>query len=82
LGGRAQAAEVHPDGCEHGIRKVTGQGLIGLIRHRYGVSVSAVALVALVTANLGTAAAEFAGNVDEVAARYAAAAPKYGLNFV
>lgn len=40
---------------------VTGQGLIGLIRHRYGVRVAAGALVALVTANVGTAAAEFAG---------------------
>ena len=49
----------HDLGARLGV--VTGQGLIGLIRHRYGVSVSAVALVALVTANLGTAAAEFAG---------------------
>jgi len=40
---------------------VTGQGLVGLIRHRYGVAVSALALLALVAANLGTAAAEFAG---------------------
>jgi Mn2+/Fe2+ NRAMP family transporter len=35
--------------------------LIGLIRHRYGVGVSAAALVALVVANIGTATAEFAG---------------------
>ena len=49
----------HDLGARLGV--VTGQGLIGLIRHRYGVSVSAVALVALVTANVGTAAAEFAG---------------------
>src|SRR6476619_7050858 len=40
---------------------VTGQGLIGLVRHRYGVGVGAAALVTLVIANLGTATAEFAG---------------------
>jgi NRAMP (natural resistance-associated macrophage protein)-like metal ion transporter len=49
----------HDLGARLGV--VSGQGLIGLIRHRYGVGVSAVALVALVTANLGTATAEFAG---------------------
>jgi NRAMP (natural resistance-associated macrophage protein)-like metal ion transporter len=49
----------HDLGARLGV--VTGQGLIGLIRHRYGVITSAVALLALVTANLGTAAAEFAG---------------------
>ena len=43
----------HDLGARLGV--VTGQGLIGLIRHRYGVGASAVALVALVTANLGTA---------------------------
>jgi NRAMP (natural resistance-associated macrophage protein)-like metal ion transporter len=40
---------------------VTGQGLIGLIRQRYGVRVASAALLTLVVANLGTAAAEFAG---------------------
>lgn len=49
----------HNLGARMGV--VTGQGLIGLIRHRYGITVSAVALVSLVVANLGTAAAEFAG---------------------
>jgi NRAMP (natural resistance-associated macrophage protein)-like metal ion transporter len=49
----------HDLGARLGV--VTGQGLIGLIRHRYGVGVGAVALLALVTANLGTATAEFAG---------------------
>lgn len=49
----------HDLGARMGV--VTGQGLIGLIRHRYGVAVGASALVVLVVANLGTAAAEFAG---------------------
>ena len=49
----------HDLGARLGV--VTGQGLIGLIRHRYGLLVGAAALVALVTANIGTAAAEFAG---------------------
>ncbi len=49
----------HDLGARLGV--VTGQGLIGLIRHRYGVGVSGAALVVLVTANLGTATAEFAG---------------------
>jgi Mn2+/Fe2+ NRAMP family transporter len=40
---------------------VTGQGLIGLIRQRFGVRISAAALVILLVANLGTTAAEFAG---------------------
>lgn len=40
---------------------VSGQGLIGLVRHRYGVRASAALLVTLVTANLGTACAEYAG---------------------
>jgi Mn2+/Fe2+ NRAMP family transporter len=40
---------------------VTGQGLIGLVRQRYGVTVGAVALAALVVANIGTTCAEFAG---------------------
>ena len=49
----------HDLGARLGV--VTGQGLIGLIRHRYGVRVGAAALLALVVANLGTATAEFAG---------------------
>lgn len=49
----------HEVGARMGV--VTGQGLIGLIRHRHGVRVGAVALAALVVANIGTACAEFAG---------------------
>lgn len=40
---------------------VTGQGLIGLIRQRYGVGVGGLVLAALVVANVGTTCAEFAG---------------------
>jgi Mn2+/Fe2+ NRAMP family transporter len=40
---------------------VTGQGLAGLIRQRYGVRVAAWGLLALVTANVGTMCAELAG---------------------
>lgn len=40
---------------------VTGQGLIGLVRQRYGVRVGAAILAALVIANIGTTCAEFAG---------------------
>ncbi|MEX3646543.1 NRAMP family divalent metal transporter [Mycolicibacterium porcinum] len=40
---------------------VTGQGLIGLVRQRYGVRVGVVILLALVVANVGTISAEFAG---------------------
>jgi Mn2+/Fe2+ NRAMP family transporter len=40
---------------------VTGQGLVGLVRQRYGVRVGGVVLVALVVANIGTTCAEFAG---------------------
>ncbi len=40
---------------------VTGQGLIGLVRHRYGVRIGGAVLVALVIANIGTTCAEFAG---------------------
>jgi NRAMP (natural resistance-associated macrophage protein)-like metal ion transporter len=49
----------HELGARLGI--VTGQGLAGLIRERYGVRRAAAALVALVVANLGTTCAEFAG---------------------
>lgn len=40
---------------------VTGQGLIGLVRQRYGVRLGGGALIALVVANVGTTCAEFAG---------------------
>lgn len=40
---------------------VTGEGLIGLVRQRYGVQIGAWVLLALVTANVGTVCAEFAG---------------------
>ncbi len=49
----------HELGARMGI--VTGQGLIGLIRQRYGVRWTAVALLALVGANLGTLCGQFAG---------------------
>ena len=49
----------HGLGARMGV--VTGQGIIGLIRQRYGVRLSAAALIALVLANLGTTCAEFAG---------------------
>lgn len=40
---------------------VTGQGLIGLVRQRYGVRIGGAVLAALVVANIGTTCAEFAG---------------------
>ncbi len=40
---------------------VTGQGLIGLVRQRYGVRIGGGVLAALVVANIGTTCAEFAG---------------------
>jgi Mn2+/Fe2+ NRAMP family transporter len=40
---------------------VTGQGLTGLVRQRYGVGIGAAVLAALVVANIGTTCAEFAG---------------------
>jgi NRAMP (natural resistance-associated macrophage protein)-like metal ion transporter len=40
---------------------VTGKGLIALVRERYGRRATAVALGALVVANVGTLCAEFAG---------------------
>ncbi len=39
----------------------TGQGMIGLVRERYGVRVGGGILVCLLVANLGTLAAEYAG---------------------
>ena len=49
----------HELGARTGI--ATGQGVAGLIRDRFGVRWAAVAIVALVVANLGTTCAEFAG---------------------
>jgi NRAMP (natural resistance-associated macrophage protein)-like metal ion transporter len=49
----------HDLGARIGV--VTGQGLAGIIRERYGLRVGAFALTALVLANLGTTCAEFAG---------------------
>lgn len=49
----------HELGARMGV--VTGQGMAGLIRERYGVRLAAPALLALVVANLGTSCAEFAG---------------------
>jgi len=49
----------HELGARMGI--ATGQGLIGLVRERYGVRWGAVALAALLLANAGTMCAEFAG---------------------
>lgn len=40
---------------------VTGQGLAGLIRERYGIRSATFSVTALVVANLGTTCAEFAG---------------------
>ena len=49
----------HELGARMGV--VTGQGLAGLVRHRYGVRVAAGATAALLVANVGTTCAEFAG---------------------
>jgi Mn2+/Fe2+ NRAMP family transporter len=49
----------HSLGARMGV--VTGQGLTGLIRQRYGVRSAAFAVVVLVLANMGTTCAEFAG---------------------
>jgi Mn2+/Fe2+ NRAMP family transporter len=49
----------HELGARMGV--VTGQGMAGLIRERYGVRVATPALLALVVANVGTTCAEFAG---------------------
>jgi NRAMP (natural resistance-associated macrophage protein)-like metal ion transporter len=43
------------------IGAATGQGLIGLVRERYGVRVGGAILACLLVANLGTLAAEYAG---------------------
>ena len=49
----------HELGARMGI--ATGQGLIGLVRERYGVRWGVIALGALLVANAGTMCAEFAG---------------------
>jgi NRAMP (natural resistance-associated macrophage protein)-like metal ion transporter len=49
----------HDLGARMGV--ITGQGLIGLIRDRYGPRPGAMALVILLAANLGTTCAELAG---------------------
>lgn len=49
----------HEVGARIGL--VTGQGLTGLIRDRYGVRAAAIAVLALVIANIGTTCGEFAG---------------------
>ena len=49
----------HEAGARMGV--ATGQGLMGLIRDRYGVRLAGGALVALLLANVGTTCAEFAG---------------------
>lgn len=49
----------HELGARMGV--VTGKGLLALVRDRYGHRAAMVALAALVLANLGTLAAEFAG---------------------
>ena len=49
----------HELGARMGV--VTGQGLTGLIRHRYGVRWAAGATLALLVANVGTTCAELAG---------------------
>jgi len=49
----------HSLGARMGV--VTGQGLIGLIRQRYGVRAALLAVAVLIVANIGTTCAEFAG---------------------
>ncbi len=49
----------HEAGARMGV--ATGQGLMGLIRDRYGVRLAGGALIALLLANVGTTCAEFAG---------------------
>ncbi len=49
----------HELGARMGI--VTGQGLAGLVRERYGVRAAAFGIAGLLVANVGTTCAEFAG---------------------
>ena len=49
----------HDLGARIGV--VTGQGVAGLVRQRYGARAATVAILALLLANMGTTAAEFAG---------------------
>ena len=59
LASTAALVVFHNLGARLGV--VTGQGLIGLVRQRFGVRWAGLAVVALVTANVGTACAEMAG---------------------
>ena len=49
----------HNLGARMGV--ATGQGLIGLVRDRFGIRLGALAMLFLLVANLGTTCAEFAG---------------------
>lgn len=49
----------HELGARMGV--ATGQGLMGLVRERFGVRIALAALVVLVAANVGTTCAELAG---------------------
>lgn len=49
----------HDLGARIGV--VTGQGIAGLVRQRYGARAATVTILALLVANTGTTAAEFAG---------------------
>ena len=49
----------HEFGARMGV--VTGQGLAGLIRERYGIRLATLAVGFLLVANIGTTCAEFAG---------------------
>jgi NRAMP (natural resistance-associated macrophage protein)-like metal ion transporter len=49
----------HELGARMGV--VTGQGLAGLIRERYGIRLATLAVSLLLVANIGTTCAEFAG---------------------
>ena len=49
----------HELGARMGV--VTGQGLTGLMRERYGIRLAAFGVLALLVANIGTTCAEFAG---------------------
>lgn len=59
LGSTVALAIFHGLAARMGV--VTGQGLVGLVRQRYGVRFGGVVLAALVVANIGTTCAEFAG---------------------
>ena len=56
---RSRSILFHELGARMGV--VTGQGLTGLMRERYGVRLAALGVLALLVANIGTTCAEFAG---------------------